>query len=406
MGRVERNMLWLTAANVLSSCFTVGLFIYLARVLESGNFGYLSYASALVYFFINFIDLGLSTYGIREVAKNHQGAPDYVSNIVSFRMMMAAILFAGFVIISPLTHQGALVKVLMIETSLMCFVSALASEWAFQGLEKMHVVFASMAVTSFLQLALSLIIVRSPDDVLKVPLINAAASVSAIIFLLRRLKFRLHLLSLDLKKIRLYLSSAIIIWSISMFAQVYSSFDIAILGLFRSPQEVGCFSVARRITGGITLLMTCLTGAVLPHLSHAFTADMPAFHRGTQKYLKISGIILVVFFLPIMIFSRQIITATVGGEYIQAAMPLKIMMIAIILITINLPFSTGLIAACMEREVLKQAFASALLSVFLNIILIPRCGMIGASISFLCAELLALIWILNVYRCRIRVNAG
>lgn len=380
------------------------LFIYLARVLEAENFGYLSYASALVFYLFNFIDLGLSTYGIREIARDKLAASEYVSNIVSFKMILAVILFTGFALISFLTHQVALVRILMLELSLMFFASAFASEWAFQGLEKMYMVFVSLGATSFLQLVLNVILVKCPGDILKVPLINFLASIPVIIFFLSRLKFRPRLFTLDLKKIRLYLSSSIVIWAISIFAQVYNGLDIAILGFFRPPQEVGYFSVARRIVGGVTLLMTFLASAVLPHLSRAFKDDMPGFRQGTRKFLKMSGIILLLVFVPVILFSSRIISLTVGSEYLPASMPLKIMMMAIIMVTFNLPYSTGLIAARMERDVLKQACASAALSLFLNFLLIPRYGMIGASVSFLFAELLALVWILWVYNTRIRAR--
>ena len=404
MEKIERNFLWLTAANVTSSFFTVILFIYLARILAAENFGYLSYASALVFYLFNFIDLGLSTYGIREIAKDKSAVSEYVSNIVSFKLILALILFIGFALISSFMHQIVLVRILMLELALMFFISAFASEWAFQGLEKMYMVFVSLGVTSFLQLILNILLVKGPEDILKVPLINFLASIPVIVFFLSRLKFRFRLFRLNLKKIRLYLSSAIVIWAISIFAQVYNGLDIVILGFFRPPREVGYFSIARRIVGGVTLLMTFLASAVLPHLSATFKDDMPGFRNGTRKFLKMSGIILVLVFVPVMLFSGQIISLTVGSEYLPASIPLKIMIMAIILVTFNLPYSTGLIAACMEKEVLKQASASAALSVFLNFLLIPRYGMIGASVSFLFAELLALIWILWVYNNKIRAR--
>ena len=404
MGKIERNFLWLTAANITGSFFTVILFIYLARILKAENFGYLSYAGTLIFYLFNFIDLGLSTYGIREIAKDKSAASEYVSNIVSFKLMLAVILFIGFFLISSLAHQGALIRILMLELTLMFFVSALASEWAFQGLEKMYMVFVSLGVTSFLQLLLNVLLVKCPGDILKVPLINFFASIPVIVFFLNRLKFRLRLFRLDLKKIRLYMSSAIVIWAISIFAQVYNGLDIAILGFFRPPQEVGYFSVARRIVGGVTLLMTFLASAVLPHLSSTFKDDMPGFRQGTRKFLKMSGVILVLVFAPVIVFSGRIISLTVGNEYLPASMPLKIMMMAVILVTFNLPYSTGLIAACMEKEVLKQACASAALSLFLNFLLMPRYGMMGASVSFLFAELLALVWILWVYNNKIRAR--
>ena len=72
------------------------------------------------------------------------------------------------------------------------------------------------------------------------------------------------------------------------------------------------------------------------------------------------------------------------------------------IILFNLPFSTGLIASGFEKDVLKQAFASAVLSISSNFILMPKYGMLGGSISFVLAESLALVWILYLYRNKIK----
>jgi len=141
----------------------------------------------------------------------------------------------------------------------------------------------------------------------------------------------------------------------------------------------------------------------LPHLSCTFLSDMAGFRRATAKFLRIAILLVALVFVPLAVFSDQIISLTVGAEYLSASLPLKIMACALVLVMFNLPFSTGLIAACFEKDVLKQAFASAVLSVILNFALMPKYGMIGASVSFFMAELLALIWILVIYHKRVRI---
>jgi O-antigen/teichoic acid export membrane protein len=295
-------------------------------------------------------------------------------------------------------------KVLMAEAALMLFTSALATEWAFQGIEKMHMVFISLAATSFLQLSLNMIFVKGPDNLLLVPLINFLAAMPIIVFFLHRLGFKPVLRGLDIGKIRCYLSSSIVIWAISVFAQVYNGLDIAILGFFRSPEEVGCFTIARRAIGGVSLLMIFLANALLPHLSSSFGRDTARFNYATRRFLKLSLVMIILVFLPAVIFSKGLISLTVGAEYAPASGPLAIMGMALILVAFNLPFSTGLIAAGMEKEVLKQAAASAALNIVSNFILIPKYGMIGAAISFLLAEALALVWILHVYNKKMKLS--
>jgi PST family polysaccharide transporter len=207
----------------------------------------------------------------------------------------------------------------------------------------------------------------------------------------------------DFSRIGRYLSSSIVIWAISLFAQAYNNLDIVLLGFFRPPSDVGSFTVARRIIGGIAILMILLANAVLPRLSCTFTNDIAQFRSATRKFLRISILIMLTVFLPIFVFSKEILSLTVGQGYVFAALPLKIMVLALVLILFNLPFSTGLIAACYERDVLKQAAASAALSLILNLVLMPKYGMIGGAISFFFAEALALVWILTLYHKRIRI---
>lgn len=402
MERLDKNFLWLSAANIIGSFFNIIIFIYLARVLGAESFGYLSYATTIVLYLFNFVDLGLSTYGTREVAKDRSRLSELVSNILSFKFALAFVLFFVFAAIVSLTSQPLLIKVLLCEVALTLFTASLAAEWAFQGLEKMHMIFVSLAATSFLQLCLNLAFVRGPQDLLNAPIVSFIAPIPVIALFLIMLSFRPRVRRMETASIKKYLSSALAIWAISAFVQIYNNMDIVMLGFFRSPEEVGYFTVARRVIGGAGLVMMVLAGAAMPHLSASFIRDKAKFRSATSKFLKLSLFAIIILFVPVMIFAKKIISMTVGAQYLPAAEPVQLMMVAVIFIMFNLPFSTGLIAAGFERDVLKQAAASAALSIFSNFILTPKYGMIGASISFILAEGLALSWILCLYNIKIR----
>lgn len=401
MERLSKNILWMVAANLSGSFFNIVLFVYLARVLGPESFGYCSYATSIIFFLINFVDLGLATYGIREVAKNTSRAAEYVSDIISFRIFVAACIFALFIPIVIALPYHVVLKIVMIESALLFFVMALGSEWAFQGIEKMHMVFISFTMTPLLQCVLSFALVKGAQDVTKVPLIISFSAIPIILVFLGKLGFRFALTRVDISRIKIYLSSSLAIWAISMFAQAYNNLDIFIMGFFRSPEEIGCFTVARRTVSGFSLVLVFIANAVLPRLASSFSGDRENFMYATKKFLSVAALAVIFIFIPVAIFSRQIISIAVGESYISAAIPLRIMITAVALVFFNLPFSTGLIAAGFERDVLKQTASSAALSIFSNFILIPKYGMIGAAVSFLLAESLALGWILWLYKRRI-----
>lgn len=391
----------MAAGNIISSLFGFVVYIYLARTLMPEAFGYLSYVFTLIFFVYNFIDLGLSTYGAREVAKDKNRASIYVSEIVSFRLVIAAALSAVTIVVAYLFYNTSPIAMLLIESLLILFMLAAAIEWAFQGLEKMPMIFFSLSVTSILQLALIYTFVKSPKDLLKVPVLYSLAALPVVMIFLRLLKFRLFVRMEDLKRMAFYLSSSLVIWSICLCVQIYNSMDIFLLGLLRPIAEVGQFSIARRVTGSIALLMIFLANALLPRLSSTFNKDMSQFKSATRQFLKLGFALIIFLFLPLVFFSNKLILLTVGSDYLPAGLPFMIMTIGLIFVAFNLPYSTGLIAAGLEKEVLKQAAASAILSIMANLFLIPKYGMVGAALSFVMAEALALVWITRIYSARI-----
>jgi O-antigen/teichoic acid export membrane protein len=396
--RLEKNFIWMAAANIIGSLFSVTLFIYLARTLRAEAFGTVSYAHSFIFYLLNFVDLGLSTYGIREIAKDRARVSEYVCEIVSFKLLIAGSLFIVLMAATFLSCPSENFRMVMFGASLLLFVSALSTEWAYQGQEKMHMVFVSFVTTTLLQFLMIWAFVKGPLDILKAtPVYSLAAFLIPILFLIH-FRYKPKLDFTYLKQIKRYLASSLIIWLIAIFAQVYNGLDIVLLGLFKGPEEVGYFTIARRAIGGSTLLMVFLANALLPRLSATFSNDVSQFNSATGKFLKISLFLTVFVFLPLIALSDHIITFALGGEYLPACVPFKIMGLGLIIVMFNLPYSTGLIAAGKEREVLKQVLASACLSVTLNVFLMPKYGMTGAAISFLSAEILAIICILRAYR--------
>ncbi|MDP3790998.1 MAG: flippase [Candidatus Omnitrophota bacterium] len=405
MERLEKNFIWMGTANIVGSFFSVALFIYLARTLKAEAFGSISYAHSFIFYMLNFVDLGLSTYGIREIAKNRSRASEYVSEIVSFKLLLASALFVIVVVSTFMASGSAHFRILMIEVALLLFVAALSCDWAFQGLEKMHMVFVSFAATTMMQFLLVYFFVKGPDGLLKSALIYSLVAFLIPVLFLIYFRYRPKLKTSYLKQIKVYLSSSIIIWSIAIFAQVYNGFDIVLLGLFKSPEEVGFFTIARRAIGGAILLIVFLANALLPRLSSTFLAkDLKQFKSATHKFLKISLFLAIFVVIPLILFSNDIISFMLGDEYLPAGPPLKIMAVALIFVLFNLPHSTGLIAAGFEKAVSKQVLASAVISVVLNLVLMPRYGMVGASISYLVAEAVAITWILWVYNRHVGVK--
>lgn len=394
MKKISRNLIWMSVANIVSSIFNALIFIYLAKKLQAEAFGRFSFAQSVVFFVFNFIDLGLSTYGIREIAKNKSGFSEYVSNITSLRLIVASVLFAISFLALIIIPESLQIKALFLFMFLMLFSSALSTEWAFQGLEKMHMVFVSFTVTLILQAILLLLFVNGPHNLLKAPLIIFLTAQPIIIIFLRNLKFRFRLREPNLNSIKNYFRSSLVIWSISLFAQVYNVLDIFILGLFRPAGEVGYYSIGRRVVTGVIFFSMFLANAFLPRLSATFNNRFNEFRGLTRKFIKTIFLFAALLSIALFFFTDKFISFVFGRAYLPASLSLKILGAGAVLVLFNMPFSTGLIAAGREKDVLRQTVICAVLSVILNFMLIPKFGAEGASLVFFYVEALALTLIL------------
>ena len=388
----------MTAANIAAALFGALAFIVLAKALEPAALGYLSYAQTVVFYLANFVDLGLTTYCIREVAKDRSGISQYVSEIVSFRILIASILYLVFASATILSPQPRLLKLLALEMGLVLFVPALASEWAFQAIEKMRMVFVSFLTTGLAQFILILVFVKAPSDLLKAPLIFIFAPLPISVIFLRSLGFRFKVFALDMRRMMTHLSSSLVIWSISMLVQAYNGLDILLVGIFRTSQDVAYFSVARRAIGGVAFLMIFLTNAAFPRLSATFHNDRVQFDATARAFRKAYALLAALAASFIILFARPLISLALGDAYLPAARPLGIMAAGLAMVLLNMPHSTSLIAAGFEKMVLKQAFFCAFLSIALNLVFIPLYGVMAAAVSFVLVEAVGLAWILQIYK--------
>lgn len=400
MKKLTQNFMWMASANAVSGVINVLLYIYLARRLGAERFGRFSFVQAMVLYMFSFIDLGLSTFGTREIAKDKAEAPNYVNNIVSLRFFIAAAIYILFAVYAVFSKQLLEIRIIMIIMALWWFTFAFSTEWAFQGLERMHMVFISLVTTSALQFFFIWILVKGPYYFVSVPTILFITTLPIIIIYLWILRFRLRIRTLDFKILRLYFSSALIIWAISLFAQIYNGFDVIMMGWLRSPSEVGYFTIARKFIGGITFFSIFLANAALPRYAATLKEGWDKLRGHTYQFLKVVVLISAAL-LILVLFSKKLIIFAVGNEYLAADKSFKILLLGVVFVLLNLPFSTALIAAGWEKAVLKQAIASALLNVGLNLYLIPKWGMEGASLSFIYAEALAVIWVIWLYRKKI-----
>jgi len=183
-----------------------------------------------------------------------------------------------------------------------------------------------------------------------------------------------------------YLNKELLLYSFpllltSVFPLIFNWFDSIMLGYFKDVSTVGIYNAAMPTAQLLYLIPYSLSGLFIPVLTKLYSQNKQfLFNRIYQILNKWILLLNLLIFGLFLLFSKTILSVF-GQEYIQASTVLIILSIGFIL-NYSLINSTHLFMIHKKSKViLINSLIVSILSIILNIILIPPYGIVGAAIA-------------------------
>lgn len=132
-------------------------------------------------------------------------------------------------------------------------------------------------------------------------------------------------------------------WVASM-SQLVRTLDVSIVALVASPLTAGLYAVPSRLTGPLRLLPTTLNKMTIPYASRGDTKTIASLRRVMYVVLALMAVIFAVVF----VFTELILRLTVGESYLDAAWPLRILLLGV-LMNVAGSFKSGLLQGSGEQ---------------------------------------------------------
>ena len=118
------NTSWLSVSQVITSICAFLWTIIIARYLGVSDYGIVSFAISFTSLVGIVMDLGMSTYITREIAKNRNSVNKYFNNIFIFKLILAIILFfISFLILYLLGYPQCSILITLLFTIELIFMS-------------------------------------------------------------------------------------------------------------------------------------------------------------------------------------------------------------------------------------------------------------------------------------------
>lgn len=395
MASLQKNIIYsgiLTTANYIFPLLT---YPYVSRVLGVSSIGACNFVDSIINYYILLSTLGIGTVGIREIAKvkNDRKALEttfsriFSINTVTTTIAMAALILSILFVPRLRENIG-----LMWIGALKLASNYLLIEWLYKGLEEFRYITDRTIAVKCLYVAAVFLFVKSPQDTeLYYLLLTLMITVNAAINIVHSRKhtgFRF-----TLKQSLPLLKSIVILGVYALMTSMYTTFNVAYLGMTCGDTEVGYYVTSNKIYRIILSLFTAVTGVMLPRLSSILAEKRYGEFR---RLLKKSLVLLLVIFVPVaaalMVFAPQVIRIIAGQGYEGAIVPLRIISPLLVIIGIEqILITQGLMPMGKDKAVLINSAAGAIVGLALNIILVPEMGAAGSSIAWFAAECAVLI---------------
>lgn len=385
--RIFRNILILSSAEIISRILNFISFAYLARVLLVDSFGLINFILAVTSFLLLIVNCGTDTIGSRDIARSESDISIYVGKLISFRFIIAVILYSLFALVLIFLSQPSLIKNSFLIYTLTFFSNALLINWVFRGLERTFPISLAQILTAILSLIAFIILVHHSDSVISViSILTISSFINSLILIIYFLKYSNGVKFLfDTIFIKEIMKASTPVAVSALMINIYYNLDQVMLGMISTKRELGYYVAAYKI-----ILITVVPASII---LQSFFPQFSKFHNQSMERSRLMNsysrlmFTSAIFFTSMgILFAEEIIKIIFGSEYGASIPLLRILILNVLLIYLNMTYGNPLIAWNKQKHYSYIITAGAFVNIVLNFILIPKYLAYGAAIATIFSE--------------------
>jgi O-antigen/teichoic acid export membrane protein len=386
--RYFSNAAWLFFERAFASFLSFCVGVYVIRYLGPAKFGILSYALSFVGLFSGIATLGLDSIVIRDLVQKEEETEELLGTAFMLKLAGALFVLFALVLLTAITsHESS--------TNWVIFFIALAS--VFQSLYVIDFYFQSKVLSKYPVWVRCFSSVTS--SVFKGVLIWFHASLIwfafavtlesvfvalGFVLIYTRQGLRMSWTFKKDRALRLLRDSWPLILS-GVAIAIYMRIDQVLIKSLLDTNAVGIYAVAVNLTEIWYFIPTIIIGSLFPAIINAKKNNVKLYLNSLQRLHDIFFLIAFVIALAVSLCSGKIIDFLFGSNFTAAKTPLVIYIWATVFVFQGHIRGHFLIIENKQQLGLWFRIAVIITSVALNLLFIPRYGIVGAAVATLLA---------------------
>lgn len=407
--QVARNTIIQFAGKIIGLIFALVTLGIILRYLGQEGFGQYTTIITYVSIFSIIADLGLYLIVTREISKDDANENKILSNAFTIKLLCSIIILIVAYFASFLFPYSNIIKTGIIIASF-SFLFILLNQiliGLFQKHFAMHWVALGEILSRFIWLVGAYMVIRYDMGLyyLLVALTIGNFFNFLIVFLASR-KFVQIKFAYD-KELwkKIFKMAAPLAFSV-VFNLVYFKIATIFLSILKTQKDVGIYGAPFKILESLIAFAAIFAGLLLPLLSKFYKENTDKFREIFKKGTNV----LIIFVIPMCVgtifFAREIMELAGGEEFADSNNVLKILIFAVGAIFFSHLFGNTAIACNQQKKIMWVYMVTAILSVILNVLLIPKLSYYGASIAVTVSEVFVatVIFILIYLKSKVTLN--
>lgn len=391
--RYLANTSWMMGERVIRMAVALVVGVYVARYLGPGRFGLLSYAVSFVGLFSALATLGLDGIVVRGLVEDPGERERIMGSAFILKLVGAVVLIALVLAGLQVTSNDRYTKTMVL---------IVAGGFLFQSFNVIDFFFQSQVMARFAATAqLCALLLSSAVKVLLVvlqaPLLWFAGVVAfENVLLALCLVFNYHKRGFAPSRWRFEGGRAIELlqdsWPLmlsGMVIMVYMRIDQVMIKEMLDGQAVGNYAAAVQLSEAWYFFPTVISASLFPAIVDARGRGGNLYYRRLQRLYDFMVWSAVVIALPVTLFAGDIIGLVFGTAYQQASGVLRVHIWGGVFVFLGVASGKWFLAENLIKLSFYRAVCGAIMNVILNLMFIPRYGILGAALSTLLAQFTA-----------------
>lgn len=384
------NSGWLIFDKLIRLALGFIVSAWIARYLGPSDFGILAYVLAYLAFFQTISVLGMDGIIVRDIARDKDKAGEVLGTAFILRLTVGFICWI-FAIIGMIIFNGIhdeVVYITAITGGLLLFQSVDTVDLWFQSQSESRRTVIAKLTAYLLSSSVKIILILNEAPLIAfatIMLFETVVAAVALVIAYRKYPCYQSWVFLKQRAYKIINESWPFILS-GLSISIYMRIDQIMIKEFMGDSELGIYAAVLPFATLWSFIPMTLSISLAPFVAKTKQKGEREYWTCLYTIFRVFAIIAWFVAIPISLMSNHIVSILLGAKYEAGSVVLSIMAFVNIFINMGIAQSLWILNEGKSKVSLYKTMIGAVVCVAANLILIPKYGLIGASVSALLAQ--------------------